>query len=147
MVNVLKKTSALSCTLYLMTGHRFLAYQWHHKSGRRRNSLRQRCSKHKLDSAYHATVFYHNGTPRFNETVRIDLSVPGAREAHLLFLISHCSSKHSKTQVFGFGYLPLSETAEKAGSPVLSDGIHIVTTYMPTSTMVSMGKAENEWQA
>lgn len=97
---------------------------------------------HQLDSSYHATIFYHNGTPHYDETLRVDLSAPGASKAHLLFLFSHCSSKHSKTQVFGFGYLPLSDVTSEKGGPVLSDGIRIITTYMPTPSMMSMGKAE-----
>ncbi len=105
-----------------------------------------------------------HSVPRFDETLRINLSVPGATTAHLLFLFSHCSSKASKTQVFGFSFLPLSSASAKdptgsggargygnhqgtsrtasslpGGETILADGIRTISTYVPSSGMSSMG--------
>ena len=94
-----------------------------------------------LQSSYTSTVLYHNGNPHYNETVRIALDVEQAKNAHLVFVFSHISSKKSKTSVFGFSFLPLRDLARKRRSQfqtlggsvaaLLPDGMHMLQTYAP----------------
>ena len=94
-----------------------------------------------LTSSYTSTVLYHNGSPHYNETLKISLDVQNAMKAHLVFIYSHISSKKKKTSVFGFSFLPLRDLSRRrrstfrtlggSNSPLLRDGYHKLQTYAP----------------
>ena len=50
---------------------------------------------------YHSTVLYHNNSPRWAETVRLNIPFESVNEAYLIFGLKHCSrSDDSKYQTF-----------------------------------------------
>ena len=80
--------------------------------GQLHNCIR-RCSTNPVpDIAYNSAVFYHNNTPHYGESFRIDISEVEDQffSSHILFLIYHCSSNADKEKksLFAFSVLMLS---------------------------------------
>lgn len=44
-------------------------------------------------SEYRSIVLYHNNSPKFNETIRLNIDPENFRVCHLYFEIRHCSPK------------------------------------------------------
>ncbi|KAJ3278028.1 hypothetical protein HK104_002729, partial [Borealophlyctis nickersoniae] len=80
--------------------------------------------------SYDSLVYYHNNTPRWNETVRLDLSPDLFEKAHIFFTFRHCSSSDKgsgdKTdRNFAFAFLPLL----RGNHTVINDGSHGLILY------------------
>jgi dedicator of cytokinesis protein 3 len=62
-------------------------------------------------SQYLSTIYYHNNSPQWNETVRVEISRDLYDKAHLRFYFRHCSSKdvREKHAIFAFTFLPLQQ--------------------------------------
>ncbi len=60
---------------------------------------------------YHSTIFYHNNSPHWNETVKVVIPIELFERAHLRFYFRHCSSHEArdKNAIFGFTFLPLMQ--------------------------------------
>ena len=61
---------------------------------------------------YRSSVYYHNNSPSFGETIRVVVP-PGEKfeRSHLLFLFFHASTTASKTHPFAFSFLRLTTEA------------------------------------
>ena len=79
---------------------------------------------------YRSTVYYHQNTPTFMETVK--MSIPDGdvfERAHLHFLVSHCKDDTKTPRVTkdgSFAFLPL---AVPRTGVALRDGEHVLTGY------------------
>ena len=78
---------------------------------------------------FESTVFYHNNSPRWNETFRVDVPVSNFdRGTHLFFTFRHCSSndKGDKNEkAFAFALIPLMREDET----VIGDEQHTLMLY------------------
>ena len=83
-------------------------------------------------SSYESTVYYHTATPRWCETIRLDLPVDIFEKLHVFFAFRHCSSNNRgresekrEDRTFAFAFLPLI----MGNRAVLADNQHAVTVY------------------
>ncbi|TPX60178.1 hypothetical protein SpCBS45565_g07576 [Spizellomyces sp. 'palustris'] len=80
---------------------------------------------------YDSIVFYHNTTPKWTETIRIDLPTELFEKAHVFFTFRHCSSsdkgdgKDRGERNFAFAFLPLL----RGNHMVISDSTHSLNLY------------------
>ncbi|KAJ3216887.1 hypothetical protein HDU67_008794 [Dinochytrium kinnereticum] len=86
------------------------------------------------ETLYESVVYYHSNSPRWVETIRIDLEPEVLERSHLYFSIRHCSSSTSATskeasdkndKTFAFGFLPLL----RADHTVINDASHLLSLY------------------
>jgi hypothetical protein len=70
-------------------------------------------------SSYHSTIYYHNNTPHWNETVKIEIPIDAFDKAHLRFYFRHCPSQEprDRQEIFGFAFLPLMSTDARDTEP------------------------------
>ncbi|ELR23221.1 SH3 domain containing protein [Acanthamoeba castellanii str. Neff] len=75
-------------------------------------------------------VYYHNNTPKWNETFKLLIAPHKFRDYHLYFTMRHCTtSGKTNTQKAGAAYCFLRLT-DFAGS-IQRDGEHVLSTYKP----------------
>ncbi|KAI8822639.1 uncharacterized protein EV422DRAFT_524834 [Fimicolochytrium jonesii] len=83
------------------------------------------------EGIYDSLVYYHNTSPRWSETVRLDLAPEIFKTAHLFLTFRHCSSndkggeKERQERNFAFGFLPLVRN----GQTVVNDSSHSLALY------------------
>ena len=147
MVNVLKKTSALSCTLYLMTGHRFLAYHaapqiWASAQQPQAKMLEATNSIVPTMQQYSIIMGRHASTRRFGSTFLC--LVPVKRTCCFSFLTVHLSTVRRKClDLATFPSLRLLR--RQAPCPV---GRHSHCDYLHAHIDNGVdGQGRNEWQA
>ncbi|KAG4088185.1 hypothetical protein H8356DRAFT_1281091 [Neocallimastix lanati (nom. inval.)] len=80
-------------------------------------------------SEYESVVYYHCNQPKWQETIRIDLSAEQFEKAHILFLFRYCSTKEKITdrseRLFGYSFLPLV----RRNNTVINDSLHNLCIY------------------
>lgn len=60
-------------------------------------------------SSYRSGVFYHSNSPRWNESIKINVPLSEFESAHIRIEFRHCSTKEREKKFLGFAYLPLSD--------------------------------------
>ncbi|KAJ3415575.1 hypothetical protein HDV05_004626 [Chytridiales sp. JEL 0842] len=88
-----------------------------------------------FESAYESIVYYHTNSPRWMETIRLDLDPTTFERAHLFFVFRHCSSSASFNSAtsggdrdknfFAFAFMPLLRNDHT----VINDAAHTLTLY------------------
>nr|KAJ3418921.1 hypothetical protein HK105_007663 [Polyrhizophydium stewartii] len=76
---------------------------------------------------FDSTVFANAGTPKWGETVRVDLAPEALKQAHLFFTFRVCTpaSGEMSSERFAFAFLPLT----KGQHAVINDAPHRLTLY------------------
>jgi hypothetical protein len=96
-----------------------------------------------FETTYESIVYYHTNTPRWIETLRVDLDPQMFERAHLFFTFRHCSSTAASApslaaamspnsasadrdkSFFAFAYMPLL----RGDHTVINDAQHLLTLY------------------
>lgn len=83
----------------------------------------------KSDSAanhYKSSIFYHNNSPAWNETIRLSLPIEKFPTAHVRFEFRHCSARDkAEPKLFGFSFARLMEPS----GATIADGVHDLHVY------------------
>ncbi|KAI9096537.1 hypothetical protein DFS34DRAFT_623201 [Phlyctochytrium arcticum] len=86
----------------------------------------------RISGTYETVMYYHTTSPRWNETIRIDLRPELFDKAHVFFTFRHCSSadksdakKDKGEQNFAFAFLPLL----RGNHTVITDANHALNLY------------------
>ncbi|KAG9510700.1 Dedicator of cytokinesis protein 3 [Fragariocoptes setiger] len=58
---------------------------------------------------YKSCVFYHNNSPRWNETLKFNIPLDEFDGAHVRIEFRHCSTKDVEKKFLGFSFLPLTD--------------------------------------
>ncbi|KAK9764626.1 Deoxycytidine kinase 1 [Basidiobolus ranarum] len=96
---------------------------------------------------YESVIFYHSNNPRWDESIKIEVTPDIFKNAHIFFTFRHCSSKgqsgstisigkdkSSDNNIFAFAFLPLSLDNHHT---IVSDDIHSLTLYKYDSKTVA----------
>ena len=60
-------------------------------------------------SSYKSCVFYHSNSPKWNESIKINVPLTEFDNAHIRIEFRHCSTKDREKKFLGFAFLPLSD--------------------------------------
>jgi len=60
-------------------------------------------------SIYKSCIYYHSNSPRWNESVKINVPLVEFDKAHIRIEFRHCSTKEREKKFLGFCFLPLSD--------------------------------------
>lgn len=63
----------------------------------------------KNTSFYRSCVFYHSNSPKWNESIKINVPLSEFDTAHIRLEFRHCSTKDREKRFLGFAFLPLSD--------------------------------------
>lgn len=75
---------------------------------------------------FRSLILYHNNSPGWNETIRLNLPIEKFSTAHVRFEFRHCSTREkSETKLFAFSFARLME---KSGASI-ADGSHELYVY------------------
>ncbi|KAI9140106.1 dedicator of cytokinesis-domain-containing protein [Paraphysoderma sedebokerense] len=76
---------------------------------------------------YESYIFYHNSTPKWHETFRVEMPAEVFEKGHIFFQFRHCSSgaEDKAEKTFSWGILPLI----RQNGAVVSDGPQQITLY------------------
>ncbi|XP_055305427.1 dedicator of cytokinesis protein 3 isoform X2 [Sitodiplosis mosellana] len=75
---------------------------------------------------FRSMILYHNNSPAWNETIRLNLPIEKFSTAHVRFEFRHCSTKEkSEPKLFAFSFARLMEPSGAA----LADGLHELYVY------------------
>lgn len=75
---------------------------------------------------YKSLILYHNNSPAWNETIRLNLPIEKFSTAHVLFEFRHCSTREkSEPKLFAFSFARLMEPSGAA----IADGLHELYVY------------------
>ncbi|KAK9768302.1 Deoxycytidine kinase 1 [Basidiobolus ranarum] len=97
---------------------------------------------------YESVVIYHSNNPRWDESIKIELTPDVFKSAHIFFTFRHCSSKEQSgssislgskekstdSSIFAFAFLPLSLDNHHT---IVSDDTHSLTLYKYDAKVVS----------
>lgn len=76
-------------------------------------------------SSYRSCVFYHSNSPKWNESVKINVPLSEFDSAHIRVEFRHCSTKEKEKRFLGFCFLPLSDQ----DGAVIADKSHELYLY------------------
>lgn len=82
-------------------------------------------------SNYNSCVFYHSNSPRWNESIKINVPLTEFDSAHIRIEFKHCSTKEREKKFLGFSFLPLSDE----DGTVIPDKSHELYLYKCDSQM------------
>lgn len=75
---------------------------------------------------YRSMIFYHNNSPTWNESIRLNLPIEKFSTAHVRFEFRHCSTREkSEPKLFAFSFARLMEPSGAA----IADGFHELYVY------------------
>lgn len=75
---------------------------------------------------YRSMILYHNNSPAWNETIRLNLPLERFSTAHIRFEFRHCSTREkSEPKLFAFSFARLMEP----GGAAITDGCHELYVY------------------
>lgn len=75
---------------------------------------------------FRSMILYHNNSPAWNETIRLNLPIENFSTAHVRFEFRHCSTRErSEPKLFAFSFARLMEPSGAA----LADGLHELYVY------------------
>lgn len=75
---------------------------------------------------FRSIILYHNNSPAWNETIRLNLPIEKFSTAHVRFEYRHCSTREkSEPKLFAFSFARLMEPSGAA----LADGFHELYVY------------------
>lgn len=75
---------------------------------------------------YRSMILYHNNSPAWNESIRLNLPIENFSTAHVRFEFRHCSTREkSEPKLFAFSFARLMEPSGAA----LADGFHELYVY------------------
>lgn len=75
---------------------------------------------------YRSVILYHNNSPVWNETIRLNLPIERFSTAHVRFEFRHCSTREkSEPKLFAFSFARLMEPSGAA----IADGCHELYVY------------------
>lgn len=76
-------------------------------------------------SSYKSCVFYHSNSPRWNESIKINVPLSRFDSVHIRIEFRHCSTKERDKKFLGFAFLPLSDE----DGTVIADKSHELYLY------------------
>lgn len=76
-------------------------------------------------SCHKSCVFYHSNSPRWNESIKINVPLSEFDSAHIRIEFRHCSTKERDKKFLGFSFLPLSDE----DGTVIADKSHDLYLY------------------
>ncbi|XP_031632350.1 dedicator of cytokinesis protein 3 isoform X2 [Contarinia nasturtii] len=75
---------------------------------------------------FRTVILYHNNSPSWNETIRLNLPIEKFSTAHIRFEFRHCSTREkSEPKLFAFSFARLMEPSGAA----IADGFHELYVY------------------
>jgi len=60
-------------------------------------------------SSYKSCIFYHSNSPKWHESIKINVPLSEFDSAHIRIEFRHCSTKERDKKFLGFSFLPLSD--------------------------------------
>lgn len=76
-------------------------------------------------SCHKSCIFYHSNSPKWNESIKINVPLSEFDNAHIRIEFRHCSTKDREKKFLGFSFLPLSDE----DGTVIADGSHELYLY------------------
>lgn len=76
-------------------------------------------------SCHKSCIFYHSNSPKWHESIKINVPLSEFDTAHIRLEFRHCSTKDREKKFLGFSFLPLSDE----GGTVIADGSHELYLY------------------
>lgn len=76
-------------------------------------------------SCHKSCIFYHSNSPKWYESIKINIPLAEFDSAHIRLEFRHCSTKDREKKFLGFSFLPLSDE----DGTVIADGSHELYLY------------------
>lgn len=76
-------------------------------------------------SFYRSCIFYHSNSPKWNDSIKINVPLAEFDNAHIRIEFRHCSTKEKEKKFIGFCFLPLSDE----DGTVIADNSHELYLY------------------